>query len=34
MQLYFNATEILDRVADTVIFAEGDINDLTIAKHF
>lgn len=34
MQLYLNATEILHRVSETVVFAEGDNNDLAIAENF
>ena len=34
MQLYFHATEILHRVSETVVFAEGDNNELTINDRF
>ncbi|CAF2150071.1 unnamed protein product [Rotaria magnacalcarata] len=34
MQLYYNASEILERVKDTIIFAEGDSHDLVINENF
>lgn len=34
MQLYFNATSILDEIRDTVVFAEGDVTELTINEGF
>ncbi|CAF2107947.1 unnamed protein product [Rotaria magnacalcarata] len=34
MQLYFNAIDILERVKDTVIFVEGDNQDLIINDSF
>jgi hypothetical protein len=34
MQLYFNALEILERVKDSVEFAEGDNQDLIINDNF
>ncbi|CAF3780170.1 unnamed protein product [Rotaria socialis] len=34
MQLYFNAIEILERVKNTVVFAEGDNHDMSINENF
>jgi hypothetical protein len=34
MQLYFHATDILHRVSETVVFAEGDNAELSINDHF
>jgi hypothetical protein len=34
MQLYFNAAKILERVAEYVVFAEGDNSDLMINEKF
>ena len=34
MQLYFNAMNILDEVHDTVIYAEGDNNEMKINENF
>ncbi len=34
MQLYFNALEILERVKDSIEFAEGDNQDMTINDNF
>ncbi|CAM4975240.1 unnamed protein product [Rotaria socialis] len=34
MQLYYNASEILERVKDTIIFTEGDSHDLVINENF
>ncbi|CAF4627832.1 unnamed protein product, partial [Rotaria magnacalcarata] len=34
MQLYFNVIDILERVKDTVIFVEGDNQDLIINDSF
>ena len=34
MQLYFNASKILERLAEYVIFSEGDNNDLLINQNF
>ena len=34
MQLYFNASKVLDRLAEYVLFAEGDNADLMINEAF
>ncbi|CAF4056259.1 unnamed protein product, partial [Rotaria sp. Silwood2] len=34
MQLYFNAINILERVKETVVFAEGDNQDMIINENF
>ena len=34
MQLYFHATDILHRVSETVVFVEGDNNELSINDNF
>ena len=34
MQLYFNAADILERVKDHIVFAEGDNQDLMINEQF
>lgn len=34
MQLYFNAAKIMDELNDTILFAEGDHNDLSVNENF
>lgn len=34
MQLYFNASQILEQIHDTVLFAEGDNSEMIINKNF
>ena len=34
MQLYSHATDILHRVSETVVFAEGDNSELSISDDF